>query len=57
MKLRADRLGVVAENLRVLSETDANKVLHAAEALAPAAVAVDSIQTQYLPGRRARPAP
>jgi DNA repair protein RadA/Sms len=55
VKLRADRLGVVAENLRVLSETDANKVLHAAEALAPAAVAVDSIQTQYLPELQSAP--
>ncbi|HSN91353.1 MAG TPA: DNA repair protein RadA [Anaeromyxobacteraceae bacterium] len=49
VKLRADRLGVAAENLRVLAETDAVKVLHAAGSLAPAALAVDSIQTQYLP--------
>jgi DNA repair protein RadA/Sms len=49
VKLRADRLGLGAGNLRVLAETDAVKVLHAAEALAPAALAVDSIQTQYLP--------
>jgi DNA repair protein RadA/Sms len=49
LKLRADRLGVTAKNLVVLAETDAHKVLHAAEALRPAALAVDSIQTQYLP--------
>jgi DNA repair protein RadA/Sms len=49
VKLRADRLGVGAGNLRVLAETDAVKVLQAAESLAPAALAVDSIQTQYLP--------
>jgi DNA repair protein RadA/Sms len=49
MKLRADRLGVTAANLRVLAETDAQKVIAAAEALKPSAVAVDSIQTQYLP--------
>jgi DNA repair protein RadA/Sms len=49
VKLRADRLGVRAGNLQVLPETDATKVLHAAEALAPAVLAVDSIQTQYLP--------
>jgi DNA repair protein RadA/Sms len=55
VKLRADRLGVAAENLRVLSETDAQKVLQAAEALAPAAVAVDSIQTQYLPELQSAP--
>ncbi|HTN52916.1 MAG TPA: DNA repair protein RadA, partial [Anaeromyxobacter sp.] len=48
VKLRADRLGVAAENLRVLAETDAQKVLRVAEGLAPAAVAIDSIQTQYL---------
>jgi DNA repair protein RadA/Sms len=48
-KLRADRLGVASPNLSVLAETDGQKVLHAAEALSPAAVAVDSIQTQYLP--------
>jgi DNA repair protein RadA/Sms len=49
LKLRADRLGVRAGNLQILPETDATKVLQAAEALAPAALAVDSIQTQYLP--------
>ncbi len=49
VKLRADRLGVSAPNLQVLAETDAAKVLHAAAALEPAALAVDSIQTQYLP--------
>jgi DNA repair protein RadA/Sms len=49
VKLRADRLRVAAPNLQVLAETDAQKALHAAEQLAPAAVAIDSIQTQYLP--------
>ncbi|HSN13697.1 MAG TPA: DNA repair protein RadA [Anaeromyxobacteraceae bacterium] len=49
VKLRADRLGVSAENLHVLAETDAEKVLAAAGSLEPAAVAIDSIQTQYLP--------
>jgi DNA repair protein RadA/Sms len=49
VKLRADRLGVSAENLRLYAETDAAKVLHAASELAPAALAIDSIQTQYLP--------
>jgi DNA repair protein RadA/Sms len=55
VKLRAERLGVGADNLQVLAETDAQKVLHAAEALAPAAVAVDSIQTQYLPELQSAP--
>jgi len=49
VKLRADRLGALAPNLHVMAETDANRVLHAAEALKPAALVIDSIQTQYLP--------
>ncbi|ABC83222.1 DNA repair protein RadA [Anaeromyxobacter dehalogenans] len=55
VKLRADRLGVSAANLQVLAETDALKVLQAVESLAPAAVAVDSIQTQYLPELQSAP--
>ena len=55
LKLRADRLGVRATNLRVLAETDAVKVLQAVEALRPAVVAVDSIQTQYLPELQSAP--
>jgi DNA repair protein RadA/Sms len=55
VKLRADRLGCAAEALRVLAETDAEKVLRAAEALKPAAIAVDSIQTQYLPELQSAP--
>jgi len=49
VKMRADRLGVTAGNLHLFTETDATKVLHAAEQLKPAALAIDSIQTQYLP--------
>jgi DNA repair protein RadA/Sms len=49
VKLRADRLGALARNLQVLAETDAGRVLRAAEALQPAALVIDSIQTQYLP--------
>jgi DNA repair protein RadA/Sms len=55
VKLRADRLRAGAENLRLLAETDAERVLQAASALAPAAVAVDSIQTQYLPELQSAP--
>jgi DNA repair protein RadA/Sms len=55
VKLRADRLGVEAENLSVLAETDAQRVLAAADALSPAAVAIDSIQTQYLPELQSAP--
>jgi len=49
VKLRADRLGVGAGNLHVLAETEATRVLLAAEELEPQVLAVDSIQTQYLP--------
>jgi DNA repair protein RadA/Sms len=55
VKLRADRLGAAAENLRLLAETDAERALQAAAALAPAAVAIDSIQTQYLPELESAP--
>jgi len=49
VKLRADRLGATAEDLHVLAETDASRVLAAARELEPLVLAVDSIQTQYLP--------
>ena len=49
VKLRADRLGVSAANLHLLAETDAAQVLELAGRLRPAALAVDSIQTQFLP--------
>jgi len=47
-KMRADRLGVRSPALHLFAETDADKVLAAAEALQPVAVVVDSIQTMYL---------
>jgi DNA repair protein RadA/Sms len=55
VKLRADRLQVTAPNLQVLAETDAQKAIHAAEGLSAAAVAIDSIQTQYLPELQSAP--
>jgi len=55
VKLRADRLGAHAPNLHVLAETDATRVLTAAAQLEPAALAVDSIQTQYLPELQSAP--
>ncbi|MHB8420631.1 MAG: DNA repair protein RadA [Myxococcales bacterium] len=48
-KLRADRLGVAGKQLQLLCETDAERVLKAARELRPRALAVDSIQTLYLP--------
>jgi DNA repair protein RadA/Sms len=55
VKLRADRLGCTAGSLQVLAETDADKVLRVADALKPAVIAVDSIQTQYLPELQSAP--
>jgi DNA repair protein RadA/Sms len=55
VKLRADRLGALAPNLQVLAETDAVRVLHAADSLQPAALVIDSIQTQYLPELQSAP--
>ena len=55
VKLRADRLGALAPTLHVLAETDANRVLQVAGQLEPAALVVDSIQTQYLPELQSAP--
>jgi DNA repair protein RadA/Sms len=49
VKMRADRLGITASNLHLFPETDAVKVLHVADQLKPSILAIDSIQTQYLP--------
>jgi len=48
-KMRADRLGVASPQLHLFAETDADKVLAAAQALPLTALVVDSIQTMYLP--------
>jgi DNA repair protein RadA/Sms len=48
-KLRGDRLGVHARELLLLSETDADRVLAEAERVKPSVLAVDSIQTLFLP--------
>ncbi len=48
-RMRADRLGVKSDNLHLFAETDAERILNAAEALKPAALVVDSIQTMFLP--------
>lgn len=49
LKLRATRLGVRGEGLFLLTETDIDAALAAAERLAPALVVVDSIQTVFTP--------
>ncbi len=48
-KLRAERLGVAGPQLHLFAETDLEKVLGAAEKLAPGALVIDSIQTMFLP--------
>jgi len=47
-RMRAERLGASAEQLHVFSETDLEKILGAADKLAPGALVVDSIQTMFL---------
>jgi len=47
IKMRAQRLGVKAENLYVLAETSLDEVLRAADELQPQVIVVDSVQTVY----------
>jgi len=47
--MRAERLRVEGDAIHLFAETDAERVLAAAEGLKPAALVVDSIQTMYLP--------
>lgn len=49
LKLRADRLGVDAQSLYVLAETDITEAVRAVEELMPDILIVDSIQTMYNP--------
>lgn len=49
LKLRADRLGVGADSLYVLAETDITETVAAVEQLSPDILIVDSIQTLYNP--------
>jgi DNA repair protein RadA/Sms len=55
VKLRADRLGVAAERLYFLAETDLTAVEAQVAALGPAVLVVDSIQTVYLPDLESAP--
>ncbi len=47
IKLRADRLGISAENLLILVETDLGEILSAVGSVSPDVVIIDSIQTMY----------
>jgi DNA repair protein RadA/Sms len=47
IKLRGERLGIRAENLFLLGETNLENILHEIERMKPSAVIVDSIQTVF----------
>jgi DNA repair protein RadA/Sms len=49
IKMRAQRLGVKADNLYILAETSLDEITRAADELQPQAVVVDSIQTVFTP--------
>ena len=47
--MRARRVGAARDSISIVAETDVEKILAHARALAPAVLAVDSIQTVYTP--------
>ena len=49
VKLRADRLGLSGHGIRMLPETDVGLVLQQLDAITPAMVVVDSVQTLHQP--------
>jgi DNA repair protein RadA/Sms len=49
IKLRACRLGAESPHIRLFAETDVRRILEAAEAMRPALLLVDSIQTLFDP--------
>ncbi len=49
LKLRADRLGIPGDRLFLLTETDIDAALAAADRVEPALIVVDSIQTVHTP--------
>jgi DNA repair protein RadA/Sms len=54
-KLRADRLGVMSENLLVYSETNLEDINQTIEAMSPNFVIIDSIQTIFHPNVTSAP--
>ncbi len=52
---RAERLGIHAPGLRLLAETDLERIMAAADALEPELLIVDSIQTVYTPELQSAP--
>jgi DNA repair protein RadA/Sms len=55
VKLRADRLGIVAPGLFFLAETDLEAIEAHVRSLAPRVLVVDSIQTLFLPALESAP--
>jgi DNA repair protein RadA/Sms len=55
IKMRGERLGLAAENLYLLPETNLSAVLSEAERLRPALMIVDSIQTVFSPAIESAP--
>jgi DNA repair protein RadA/Sms len=55
IKLRGDRLGVKAQNLYLLPETNLEKIFHEIDRLNPGTVIVDSIQTVFASAIEAAP--
>ncbi len=49
IKLRADRLGIAPPDLYLLAETNIDQIIQYVEAMRPALVVIDSIQTVYVP--------
>ena len=47
IKMRAERLGVFSDSLRLLSETNLESIENAIEVMKPGIVVIDSIQTMY----------
>jgi DNA repair protein RadA/Sms len=47
IKMRADRLGIAEDRLLILAETSLERIIEQLQALAPGAVAIDSIQTVF----------
>ncbi len=45
LKLRAQRLGIVGENIYLLTETDVDSILEECESLRPDVIIIDSVQT------------
>ena len=45
LKLRAERLGIVGDNIYLLTETDADAILSECERLKPDVIIIDSVQT------------